>query len=240
MGKIRLYVPQKLRVGQTVVLETAQSHYLFNVMKLKIGDKISCFDNQSGEYDCEISEINKKTTLLQITNCTQKFEASPDVWLLFAPVKKDNTDFIIQKATELGVRKIVPVMTRYTTAERIKKERFEAQAIEAAEQCRRTDIPEIANSLKFEELLAHWDKKRVLYFMDETLNGRPVKEVFSTGSIPCAILVGPEGGFSVTELEQLRALPFAKGVSLGRRILRAETAVAAALSCWQALSGDWQ
>ena len=215
MGKIRLYVPQRMSVGQTVVLEASQSHYLFNVMKLKTGDNISCFDNQSGEYDCEISEISKKNCFMQVRACTQK-------------------------ATELGVRKIVPVMTRYTTAERIKKERFEAQAIEAAEQCRRTDIPEIANSLKFEELLAHWDKKRVLYFMDETLNGRPVKEVFGAAPIPCAILVGPEGGFSVTELEQLRALPFAKGVSLGRRILRAETAVAAALSCWQALSGDRQ
>jgi 16S rRNA (uracil1498-N3)-methyltransferase len=240
MGQIRLYIPQRLAVNQQVVLDEQQSHYLANVMKLKTGQVLKGFDNQSGEYDCEIVELNKKHTVLNVISQGKPYQQVPDIWLLFAPIKKDNTDFVIQKATELGVRRIVPVLTRYTITERIKKERFEANAIEAAEQSRRTDIPEIAEAVKFEALMQNWDKKRTLYYMDETLNGEPVSKVFAKAPAPCAILVGPEGGFSEEELKFLRACPFAKGVSLGKRILRAETAVVAAISCWQAMSGDWQ
>ena len=240
MGRIRLYVSQPLQVNQSVSLDEAQSHYLSNVMKLKLGEEVFCFDGQSGEYKAQISQIGKKQCLLSVIEQTKPYQAVPDIWLIFAPVKKDNTDFIIQKATELGVRKIIPLITRYTISERIKKERFIAQAIEAAEQCRRVDIPEISDIAKFADLWQTWDKTRQLYYMDETLEGKPVAQAFANAHDPCAILVGPEGGFSSDELAMLRKMTFAQGVKLGSRILRAETAVAAALSCWQALSGDWQ
>lgn len=240
MGQIRLYIPQHLAQETRLILDESQSHYLCNVMKMRVGEKISCFDNRSGEYGCEIAEINKKQCVLKVKSHDKPFEQVPDVWLLFAPVKKDKTDFIIQKATELGVRKIIPVITRHTISERVKTERFVAQAIEASEQCRRVDIPEVATTVKFTDLWASWKRERKLYYMDETLNGKPVKTAFSKAPEKCAILVGPEGGFSSEELEKLRSLPYAEGVSLGKRILRAETAVVAALSCWQALRGDWK
>jgi len=240
MAKIRLYIPHALSIGQSVSLNEEQSHYLFNVMKVKKGDRINCFDGQSGEYVCEVIDINKKHCCLNIIFHEKPYYDVPDIWLLFAPVKKDNTDFIIQKSVELGVKKIIPVITRYTITDKIKKERFEANAVEAAEQCRRTDIPLISDAVKFDKLFAEWNKNRTLYYMDETLNGLPVGEIFKSADTPCAILVGPEGGFSEEELRLLRSFSFAKGVKLGNRILRAETAVVAALSCWQALSGDWQ
>ena len=240
MGQIRLYIPSPLTLGTEVTLEESQSHYLQHVMKLKVDDVINCFDNQSGKYKCEIIAIGKKQVSIKVLNQENTYKKVPDIWLLFAPVKKDNTDFIIQKATELGVRKIIPVITRYTISERVKKERFEMQAIEASEQCRRTDIPEIGSVAKLDEVLKNWDSKRTLYYMDETLHGEAVGKVFASAQAPCAVLVGPEGGFSDGELQTLRKTPFAKGVCLGPRILRAETAVVAALSCWQALSGDWK
>ena len=240
MGQIRLYISQPLAQNQTVLLSEEQSHYLKNVMKLQVGDTFLCFDGQSGEFNAQLAEIGKKQSYITIQRKTRPFQAVPDIWLLFAPVKKDNTDFILQKATELGVRKIIPILTRYTISEKIKKERYIAQTIEASEQCRRTDIPEISDIAKFSDLWQTWDKNRKLYFMDETLNGLPVAQAFQKAKAPCAVLVGPEGGFSPEELKTLRGLPFARGVKLGNRILRAETAVVAALSCWQALSGDWQ
>ncbi len=177
--------------------------------------------------------------MLRILEKSADFRQSPDLWLLFAPVKKDKTDFIIAGATELGVRKIIPTITKRTISEKIKKERYEAQVIEAAEQSRRTDIPQVEDAQSLEKILKNWDSARILYFMDETGNGGSICPVFAKGPQSAAILVGPEGGFEPGELEVLRGLPYARGVSMGRRILRAETAVMAALSCWQALCGDW-
>lgn len=164
----------------------------------------------------------------------------PDLWLLFAPVKKDKTDFIIEKAGELGVRKIIPTITKHTISDRVKTERYLAQAVEACEQCRRVDVPEIGEPVTLSALLKSWDRQRILYYMDETGNGANIYQAFGSKTAPAAILVGPEGGFSPTELELLAAQDFTLGVSLGPRILRAETAAAAALSCWQAICGDWK
>ena len=239
MGKIRLYIPQPLQKGLEFVIKDEQFHYLCNVMKIQIGDIIACFDGENGEFDCEIIDVAKKQCTASVIRHNHDKQEVPDIWLLFAPIKKDNTDFIIQKATELGVKKIIPVQTRYTITDKIKRDRFIANAIEAAEQCRRTDIPEITGIIKLDSLLSKWDKTRTLYYMDETLAGKPVKEVFSSAPEPCAILVGPEGGFSAEEIKLLKQTDFAVGVKLGGRILRAETAVVSALSCWQALSGDW-
>lgn len=240
--KVRLYAGQKLNTGSEWIPEAAQAHYLLTVLRLTTGDKIKVFDGQSGEYLAEISQANKKNCVIAVGEKLRGMESSPDLWLMFAPVKKDKTDFIIAGATELGVRKILPVITERTISERIKKERFEAQAIEASEQCRRLDIPEITQSQPLEEILKTWPQGRTLYFMDESGKGEDAATVFGA-ALPqsaAAILVGPEGGFSEDELQRLRSLPFAKGVSLGKRILRAETAVMAALSCWQAQCGDWK
>lgn len=238
-ARIRLYIETPLQSEQELELNESQGHYLLNVMKLAPGDLFNGFDGRSGEYEISILEAAKKRCRVKVGNLLKKFQSIPDIWLLFAPVKKDQTDFIIQKAVELGVRKIIPVITRHTISERVKKERFAAQSIEAAEQCRRVDIPEIEDAISLEKLLSRWDKSRRLYYMDETRNGQPVRKAFAEAAAPAAILVGPEGGFSAEELNRLRHSDFAFGVTLGPRILRAETAVAAALSCWQALSGDW-
>lgn len=238
-SKVRLFISTTLQPEQLVELSEAQSHYLSNVMKLKVDDIFFGFDGTSGEYELQIVKQGKKHIEAKVTQKRRDFESSPDVWLLFAPVKKDQTDFIIQKAVELGVSELIPTITRYTNSDRIKTERFVAQSIEAAEQCRRLDIPKVASAKPLSEILSNWDRGRHLYYMDESRTGTPVREAFSQAVAPIAILVGPEGGFSEEELKLLRQLDFTTGVTLGPRILRAETAVVSALSCWQALSGDW-
>lgn len=239
--KVRLYLSQPLQSGQCVTLDTAQSHYLANVLRMNRGDAVKVFDNLSGEYAAQISECGKKGCQAEIGVKLRDFQQSPDLWLLFAPVKKDKTDFITAAATELGCRRIIPVITKRTISERIKKERYEAQVIEAAEQCRRLDIPEVGEAVSLEQILKDWDASRILYFMDETGQGGDIGRTFGQAEhlAPAAILVGPEGGFEENELETLRRLPYARGISMGKRILRAETAAAAALACWQAVSGDW-
>lgn len=240
--KIRLYLSHELRIGAELAVNEDQARYLLNVMKLGLGDTLLAFDNKSGEYLCKIIGAGKKQCLLKIEERTRPYELSPDLWLLFAPVKKDRTDFIIEKATELGVRAIFPVITRFTISEKARIERYAAQSIEAAEQSRRVDLPEIHSALTLEKLLAGWKKNRVLFYMDETHNGEPVYNVFEAYADverPAAVLVGPEGGFSEEELKMLRQKDFTVAVNLGPRILRAETAVVAALSCWQAICGDW-
>jgi len=236
---IRLYINQPLCSGKEIELSEAQSHYLCHVMKLPEGEIFLGFDGQTGEYEMTLRQQSKKHWFGLAGKKRREMTAVPDVWLLFAPVKKDQTDYIVQKAVELGVAKLLPVMTRRTNNERVRSERLAAQSIEAAEQCRRLDVPEVAEARTLENVLQNWDKSRRLYFMDETRNGRPVAEAFASAAAPAALLIGPEGGFAEDELKLLRGLDFAVGVTLGPRILRAETAAAAALSCWQALSGDW-
>lgn len=238
--KIRLYVEANLSATAEVLLNDKQAHYLTNVMKLANEDEVLAFNNCQGEFLCALQNKSKKTFYLKVLSQTRPYEQCPDIWLLFAPVKKDQTDFIIQKATELGVAKIIPVITTHTISDKVKTERFIAQSIEAAEQCRRVDLPEVSEAQDLKKVLRHWDKERILYFMDETRQAQPANKVFDAKTPKAAILVGPEGGFSEEELNFLRSLPFAKGAALGKRILRAETAVAAALSVWQTLVGDWK
>lgn len=238
-ARIRLYIKTPLHSGQELELGEQQAHYLLNVMKLVPGDVFCGFDNLTGEYELNITAVSKRHCQVTVGKHLKDFTASPDIWLLFAPVKKDQTDFIIQKAVELGVRRLIPVITRYTISDKVKKDRFIAQSIEASEQCRRLDLPEIGDAQTLPKVLSGWDKSRPLYYMDETRCGSPVQQIFAKAPAPVAILVGPEGGFSSEELDLLRSQDYTVGVTLGPRILRAETAVAAALSCWQALSGDW-
>lgn len=238
-AKIRLFVESDLSSLPTILLNEAQSHYLMNVMKCKPEEKILCFDNKNGEFCAKIADISKKQIQLKIIEKTKDFIHVPDIWLLFAPLKKDNTDFIIQKATELGAKKIIPVITKNTITNHIKRERFIAQSIEAAEQSRRVDLPEISEAVSLSYVLQHWEEDRALFFMDETMNGEPIFDAFSKHSGKAAVLCGPEGGFSAEEIENLYNKNYVKGICLGPRILRAETAAVAALSCWQAVCGDW-
>lgn len=237
---IRIFVEAELVSGMTVALGAEQSHYLLSVMRLTAGCPLLAFNGIDGEYECELGVAGKKTALINVLRQSREFYAVPDVWLMFAPLKKDRTDFVIEKATELGASRIVPVITRYAISDKVKAERWRAQAIEAAEQSRRLEVPVIDEAVSLEKLLQQWDETRRLYFMDETGTGLSVASVFQDAPAPAAFLIGPEGGFSEQELELLRSKPFSRAVNLGKRILRAETAALAALSCWQALSGDWK
>ncbi len=239
-NKIRLFVEEPLAEKQQIVLDVRRSHYISNVMRLSEGTIISCFNGKDGEFDCCLTVAHKKECVLDVVQQTKPVSFCPDIWLLFAPVKKDCTDFIVEKSVELGVRKICPVITRYTINKEVRLERFQAQAIEAAEQCRRVEVPEVVEAVSLEKLLQNWDVRRKLFFMDESGNGAPTMTTFHQNKgMPAAVLIGPEGGFAPEEFDLLRQQKFTQAVSLGKRILRAETAVAAALSVWQAVAGDW-
>jgi 16S rRNA (uracil1498-N3)-methyltransferase len=230
-----LFVRQLLSEGAGVELDAGQANYLGNVMRLGVGAELLVFDGRSGEWLARISDAAKKSMTLSVECRTREPESVPDVWLGFAPVKRTQTDWLVEKATELGVARLIPVMTQRTVAERVKLERLEAIAIEAAEQCGRTVVPEIAEPVTLKQLLNA--SARTLYFADEG-GGEPVAAAVKPG--PALILTGPEGGFTDEERALIRAAENAVPISLGPRILRAETAALAALSAYMALVGDWR
>ena len=233
----RLFVRTPLADGVRVDLDAGQANYLGNVMRLGEGAELLVFDGSSGEWLARIVEAGKKRMALGVERRTREPETIPDVWLGFAPVKRNQTDWLVEKATELGVAKLVPVMTQRTIAERVKLERLEAIAIEAAEQCGRTRLPGIEEPLQLGKLLETRDAGRTLYFADEG-GGEPAADSFRAG--PAIILTGPEGGFADEERAAIRAAPNAMPVSLGPRILRAETAALAALAAYMTVAGDWR
>jgi 16S rRNA (uracil1498-N3)-methyltransferase len=230
----RLYVRQPLSSGAPVALDPPQVNYLANVLRLSEGGELLLFDGHSGEWLARIAEAGKKRMILSVERQTREPETIPDVWLAFAPVKRVQTDWLVEKATELGAARLIPVMTRRTVAERVKLERLEAIAIEAAEQCGRTRLPEIAEPKTLNEVLK---STRTIYFADEA-GGEPATQAFKSG--PALILVGPEGGFTDDERAAVRGSPNAVAISLGPRILRAETAALAALALYMAVAGDWR
>jgi len=233
----RLFARKLLAQWTEVELDGAPAHYLANVLRLKEGADVLMFDGQSGEWLAKIVLARKGRLKLRVERKTRDPETIPDVWLAFAPVKRSQTDWLVEKATELGAARLVPVMTRRTVADRVKLERLEAIAIEAAEQCGRTVLPEIAEPLPLARLLGERDSGRTLYFADEA-GGQPAAEAFKSG--PALILTGPEGGFTEEERAAIRASPDAVPISLGPRILRAETAALAALAAWMSAVGDWR
>ena len=237
-AKIRLYVDHPLGEGQTVPLNRDQAHYLFGVMRQGAGDAVLLFNGREGEWRAEVAEAGKRGGTLLCTDQTGPQRNPPDLWLLFAPIKKARTDFIVEKAAEMGAARILPVQTDFTNAERIRQDRLQAHAIEAAEQCGGTFVPEVAELQKLDRLLADWPGDRQLMFCDEALVGAG-ETLGQAGGGKWAILIGPEGGFSDAERDRLRALPFAHAVSLGPRILRADTAAVAAMTVWQQALGDW-
>jgi 16S rRNA (uracil1498-N3)-methyltransferase len=241
-GKLRLYVDAPLGAGVAVPASEGQAHYLLHVMRAKSGQRVLLFNGRDGEWLAEISAGKRSVTLTGLRQ-TQKQACVPDLWLLFAPVKKTPADYLTQKATELGVSKLQPVFTRRTIVARINPERLLANAVEAAEQSGRLTVPEIGDAAPLEKILAAWPKQRRLYFCDEAgatataWDASPLAEV--ADKAPAAILTGPEGGFDPAERDALRALPFVTPVTLGPRILRADTAALAALAIWQSVKGDW-
>jgi 16S rRNA (uracil1498-N3)-methyltransferase len=237
-SKVRLYVDQPLGKGQTVSLTKEQAHYLFGVMRLGAGAVLSLFNGRDGEWDAEVAEAGKKGGSLACVEQTRPLQMPPDLWLLFAPIKKERTDFIVEKAVELGAGRIVPVQTEFTNSGRVKQDRLQAHAVEAAEQCGGTFVPEVAEMGRLGRLLDTWPTGRRLMFCDETMLGAATALAGQSRG-PWAILIGPEGGFSEAERTRLRALPYALSVSLGPRILRADTAAVAALTLWQSALGDW-
>jgi len=232
----RLFVRAALAEGAMVELDAAQANYLGNVLRMGTGAQLLVFDGSSGEWLARISAAAKKRMTLTIERRTREVEEVPDVWLAFAPIKRAQTDWLVEKATELGAARLLPVITQRTIAERVKLERLEAIAIEAAEQCGRTRLPHIANPVSLAQFLADRDGERSLYFADES-GGDVAIQAISSG--PAIILTGPEGGFTDEERALIRAAPNSVAISLGPRILRAETAALAALAAWMAVAGDW-
>lgn len=233
----RLFVRTPLGPGATVELDSGQRNYLNNVMRLGEGDEVRLFDGASGEWLARITAAGRKHMVLAVVRPTRAQENVPDLWLAFAPVKRSQTDWLVEKATELGADRLLPVTTRRTIVDRVRLERLEAIAIEAAEQCNRTTVPTIDAPQSLDAFLQGRDPARTLYFADEG-GGTPAAEAFRKG--PAVILTGPEGGFTDEERAAVRAGPNAVPVSLGPRILRAETAALAAVTAYMALAGDWR
>lgn len=238
-AKVRLYLDHPLGVGQSVPLERDQAHYLFGVMRLSVGAGVLVFNGKAGEWLAEVTEAGKRGGVLQVVEQTKPQMNPPDLWLLFAPIKKARTDFIVEKAAEMGAARIVPVQTDFTNSERIRQDRLQAHAVEAAEQCGGTFVPEVTDLQKFDRLLDNWPEDRQLMFCDETEAGAALT-LTDAGKGPWAIVIGPEGGFSDRERKRLISLPQSHVVSLGPRILRADTAAVAAMTVWQQVLGDWQ
>jgi 16S rRNA (uracil1498-N3)-methyltransferase len=244
--KVRLFVGADLAAGAEVALDRDQAHYLFSVMRLGPGAAVAVFNGRDGEWRARVAEAGRAGLLVAEAR-TAAQRVPPDLWLLFAPVKKARTDFIVEKATELGAARIQPVFTRFTNAERLRPERLRRIAIEAAEQCGETHVPEVAEAVRLDRLLADWEPGRRIVFCDERREAGPAAAVLrAAGAVagqapgPWAVLIGPEGGFAPEEAERLRALPYVVAASLGPRVLRADTAAAAALAIWQSVLGDWR
>lgn len=278
-AKVRLYVEHPLGAGQSVPLTREQAHYLFGVMRLGPGDPVALFNGRDGEWVSQVAEAGKRGGVLTCAAQTRPLQMPPDLWLIFAPIKKARTDFIVEKAAEMGAARIIPVGTDFTNSERVRQDRLQAHAVEAAEQCGGTYVPEVTDLQKLSKLLEAWPADRKLMFCDEAEAGarlalpvpgltrdpdgqrkNPQPEVpdhvrdgeivhydrcptYRRGAASpkgsWAILIGPEGGFSEAERTRLRSLPFTHAVSLGPRILRADTAAVAAMTLWQQAFGDW-
>lgn len=236
---IRLHILQPLASGTLVAPTLDQSRYLTQVMRLKVGDSLLVFNGVDGEWRASIAEVLKKGVILRAEEQVRPQTTGPDVHLLIATVKKAALEFAVEKATELGAARIRLVTTARTQPQHLRLDRLDAIAEESAEQTGRMDVPPVDDTVKLDAILDGWDPARRLMFCDETGGAPAIAALQSAGPGPWAILIGPEGGFSPEERDRLRALPFATAVSLGPRVLRADTAATTALTLWQAAIGDW-
>lgn len=246
-ANVRLFVDQPLRRDLEIAVGGGQAHYLTRVMRLQSGDRLLLFNGRDGEWLAKIISVSRSWCELLVESVARSQRPESGPTLAFAPIKKEPMRVLVEKATELGAERLIPVVTRNTGAERVNLDRMQAHVVEATEQCGRLTIPEIAEPAGLDALLDHWPERCPLLFMDERGSGRPIADAIAMcvaraagPPSPPGILVGPEGGFAAGEAESLRALGFVVPVSLGPRILRAETAALAALACWQAFAGDWR
>jgi 16S rRNA (uracil1498-N3)-methyltransferase len=235
----RLHVETPLSAGAAFALSQDQGHYLVNVLRLGSGDAVALFNGRDGEWLAYLTTVTKKSVHVQLERRTADVKPPPDIDYLFAPLKHARTDYMVQKATELGAHRLRPVTTARTIAERVKLERMRANAVEAAEQCNLVFVPEVLELLPLMTVLEQWEPSRHLIYCDETATMANPLEALHRIKLPAAVLVGPEGGFTPEEREHLRSLPFVTAVSLGPRIMRADTVAIAALAIVQATLGDW-
>ena len=234
----RLFVSERLGEGVQVTLGGPSAHYLGKVMRVGAGDVVVLCDDATGEWAARVVEAGKRDVTLTVETRLSQREQAPDFWLCPALLKKDRFDLVLEKATELGVRAIHPLITRRCVADKLNPERARAIVIEAAEQCARTALPELEAPVKLDAMLRDWPADRALFFADE-LGGTAAARAFAAHTGPAALLTGPEGGFDDAERTAIRALPQAVPISLGPRILRGETAAIAGVAAWMALAGDW-
>ena len=238
-AKTRLYVPEPLSLGAEIQLSFDHAHSLGNVLRLKLDDPVALFNSNDGEWVGPLTTLKKRNAVITIDQQTRSAEPEPGPWLVFAPLKKTRTQMVIEKATELGVERILPVITENTIGGRINRDRMVANAIEAAEQCERLSVPDIAEAQSLDDLLSSWPEDRCLLVGDETGTGEPIAAVLSSKGHrfqDYGIVIGPEGGFQPDELKTLKTRGFTTLIDLGPRILRAETAVISTLACLMALT----
>lgn len=235
----RLNIEEALAAAREIVLTREQAHYLTSVLRLGAGDAVRAFNGRDGEWLAYLATVNKKSVSLRCERLMAEAKLPPDIDYVFAPLKHARLDYMVQKATELGARRLRPVMTNRTVAERVNLVRMRANVIEAAEQCNLVHVPEVLEPEKLEKILATWDKGRSLVYCDETKADVNPLESLRTLKTPSAVLVGPEGGFTDDEKKLLKSQSFVVPISLGPRIMRADTAAIAALTLVQALAGDW-
>lgn len=238
--KTRLFIPDSLHPDAEVTLEDSQAHYLLHTLRAAPGDAVALFNGTDGEWLAVVEEVRKKGLRLRVQSLLSSHKPPPDIWLLFAPVKNEKIDYTVKRAVELGVAELHPVLTRRTVVTRVNLERLQANAVEAAQQCGRMEVPPVHEPLALEKRLGSWPEERTLLYCDESGSGAPLKNLLpALTSRSYALLIGPEGGFAPEEQTILARLPFVRPVSLGPRILRAETAALAALANLQAWVGDW-
>lgn len=237
----RLFVSARLFEGAEVVLDSGQAHYLAGVLRMNVADEILVFDGESGEWRAKLAQVKKRHVVLQVLEQVRPQDSGPDIDYLFAPLKRARLDYMVQKSVEMGVRSLQPVLTRYTVAERVNGDRMLANAIEAAEQCGVLRIPDVAKPQKLTAILAQWDPQKPLIFCDEAAGiSDPVMALKDVPPGPLGVLIGPEGGFAPEERTLLRSIGPAVTISLGPRIMRADTAAVAALTLVNAVLGDWR
>jgi 16S rRNA (uracil1498-N3)-methyltransferase len=240
----RLYLDEDLGEGRTLGLDHARAHFLRSVLRLSRGAELALFNGRDGEWLARLDGLGKGWASLVVERRLRAQDTVPDLWLVFAPIKRARLDFLVEKATELGVARLQPVMTQYTAVARVNTERLAANAREAAEQCERLSLPEVGTPKRLFDILADWPAERRLLLCAESGAARPIAEVLSDQAAesaaprPAAVMTGPEGGYAPAELDALRKLPFVTLIGLGPRVLRADTAALAALACWQAVLGD--
>ena len=237
----RLYVDDPLAAGARLELSGSQAHYLLNVIRLKAGESILAFNGRDGEWRCTLHDAKKGAATLVVQEQTRGQYEGPDLHYLFSPLKRARLDYMAQKATEMGASLLQPVIMRHTVAERIKIDRLQANTVEAAEQCGLVSVPEVAEPVKLPDLLANWDSDRPIVFADEAAaKVSPIAALSELGARPVALLIGPEGGFHEEERRALLEKPFVLPISLGPRVMRADTAAVAALALINAVLGDWR